>query len=85
MTHRDRTNTLLTGLGAACTTATVVIWARFNEPVNREVVHWDPAALPADWATRRDQWEFAHAASALLHLLGLSALLVSALRGLGRP
>ena len=46
LTHRDHTNTLLTGLGAACTAATLVIWARFNEPVNREVVHWDPAALP---------------------------------------
>jgi hypothetical protein len=81
----DRANALLTGIGAACTTATVVIWARFNEPVNREVVRWDPAALPEDWATRRDQWEFAHAASARLHIIGLSALILSALRARGQP
>ncbi len=85
LTPRDRATALLTGLGAACTASTVVIWARFNEPVNREVVRWDPAALPEDWAAQRDQWEFAHAASALLHTVGLSALLVSVLRTRGRP
>jgi hypothetical protein len=80
----DRANALLTGIDAACTTATVVIWAQFNEPVNREIVRWDPTALPDDWAARRDQWEFAHAASALLHIIGLSALIVNALRARGR-
>lgn len=83
--RRDRVNALLTGISAACTAATVVIWALFNEPVNREIVRWNPAALPEDWAARRDQWEFAHAVSALLHIIGLSALIVSALRVRRQP
>jgi hypothetical protein len=70
----------LTALSAACTAATVVIWACCNEPVNREVVTWSADALPHDWQQRRDQWEFAHAASAILHGVSVAALLVAALR-----
>jgi AcrR family transcriptional regulator len=71
---------LLTVAGAACSAATIGIWARFNEPVNREIATWNTAALPDDWRERRDQWEFAHATSAGLHAISLSALLVAALR-----
>jgi hypothetical protein len=35
--------------------------------------HW--ATMPADWETLRQRWEFAHAASALLNLSALIALL----------
>jgi hypothetical protein len=74
------TTARLTVLGATCTAATVALWARFNEPVNREIVTWWADALPADWQQRRDQWEFAHAASAVLHGVSMAALLVAALR-----
>jgi hypothetical protein len=81
---RDQRQTaLLTALSVACTAATVAIWARFNEPVNREIVTWQVDALPVDWQQRRDQWEFAHAASAGLHAVGQVALLVAALRDHG--
>jgi hypothetical protein len=69
----------LTLFDAVCAAATVAIWAIFNEPVNREIVDWRPDALPSDWAGRRDQWEFAHAASAAVHFGGLSALVAAAL------
>lgn len=69
----------LTTLGAACTVATVAIWARYNEPVNQEIAAWQSDALPANWAARRDQWEFAHATSAALHAAGYVALLAAAL------
>jgi hypothetical protein len=58
----------------------VAIWARCNEPVNREVVTWRTDALPDDWQQRRDQWEFAHAASAILHGVSVAALLAAVLR-----
>ena len=74
------TTARLTSLGAACTAATVAIWARFNEPVNREIAAWRADALPAGWRQRRDQWEFAHAASAILHGASLATLVVAALR-----
>ena len=80
LVRRRRPATLLTALGAACTATTVAVWARFNEPVNRELVEWQADALPTDWERRRDQWEFAHAASAVLHGIGLAMLLVAALR-----
>lgn len=60
---------------AVCSLATVGIWANANEPVNREIVHWDPEHLPSDWRERRDQWEFGHALTAMLHLVGFAALL----------
>jgi hypothetical protein len=76
-TRRVRSLCVFAGLAIA---ATVAIWRFANEPVNREVVTWRADALPADWEQRRDQWEFAHAASAVLHGVGLAALLAAALR-----
>jgi hypothetical protein len=83
LVRRHRAIALLTAAGAACTAATVAIWAGCNEPVNRELVEWQADALPADWERRRDQWEFAHAASAGLHAASQVALLVAALRDQG--
>lgn len=83
LVRKQRLTALLTALSAACTAATIAIWARFNEPVNCEIVTWQADALPADWEQRRDQWEFAHAASAGLHAAGAIALLVAALHGQG--
>jgi hypothetical protein len=79
LTRGSQTVARLTAAGVACTVATVAIWARGNEPVNREIVTWRADALPANWRDRRDQWEFAHAASALLHAVSLMALLIAAL------
>jgi len=70
---------LLTGLAAGATATTVAIWARFNQPVNREIGTWRADALPPNWAKRRDQWEYAHAASAACHAVSLAALTAAAL------
>jgi len=66
-------------VGAACSVTPVAIWARCNEPVNREVATWRADALPSDWAARRDQWEYAHLVSAGFHALGLGALIAATL------
>ena len=50
----------------------VLFWA-FNFPANRATDNW--TILPPDWETLRQRWEFAHAASALLNLGALIALL----------
>ena len=83
LVRERRTVALLTASGAACSVIPVALWARFNEPVNREIVTWQVDALPADWEQRRDQWEFAHAASAGLHAASQVALLVAARRDQG--
>jgi hypothetical protein len=79
LTRGRRDSVRLTAVSTVCTAATVAIWARFNEPVNREIVNWQADDLPIDWRQRRDQWEFAHAASALLHGVSLAALFGAAL------
>lgn len=65
----------------ACSLVTVAIWAIFNEPVNNEIADWDPDNLPSNWENRRDTWEFAHATSAGLHLVGFISLLTAVLNG----
>ncbi|MFN8593670.1 MAG: hypothetical protein U0031_19590 [Thermomicrobiales bacterium] len=78
--HTRRMTAVLTAIGAACTAATVAIWARCKEPVNRESHTWQADDLPANWRQRRDQWEFAHDTSAALHAAGFTALLAATLR-----
>jgi hypothetical protein len=79
LTRGSRQVDRLTAASVSCTAATIAIWARFNEPVNREIVTWRENTLPANWRERRDQWEFAHAASAVLHAISLVALLSAVL------
>jgi hypothetical protein len=76
---RRRSSAVLTGAAALGTVGTVAIWRFLNEPVNREVLAWRPDSLPPDWKQRRDQWEFAHAASAVVHALGLGSLIAATL------
>lgn len=48
-------------------------------PVNEAMAPLTPETLPADWMDLRNQWEYAHAARALLQLVGLGALVFSLL------
>jgi amino acid permease len=54
----------------------VVFWG-FVAPVNGATQNW--TALPADWEALRAQWEYSHAVRALLYVLALGALVMSAL------
>ena len=56
-----------------CILGTQVLFWAFNFPANRATDNW--TILPPDWETLRQRWEFAHAASALLNLGALIALL----------
>src|SRR5205085_3661166 len=62
-----------TVIALACVIGTQILFWAFNFPANRATDNW--ATLPADWETLRQRWEFAHAASALLNLAALIALL----------
>jgi hypothetical protein len=68
-----------TVLGAACVAAAhAIFWVRV-EPVNATLLPLTPQTLPADWASLRDQWEYSHAARAVLQLVGLAFLVTSVL------
>lgn len=46
-------------------------------PVNAAMAPLTAETLPANWSALRDQWEYAHAARAVLQLLGLGAIVMS--------
>ena len=54
----------------------VVFWG-FTAPVNRATENW--TMLPSNWEEQRAQWEYSHAARALLYVLAMGALVMSAL------
>lgn len=68
--------TLLGAIGLTLAHAVFWIWIA---PVNAELVPLSAQSLPAHWSALRDQWEYAHAARAVVELVVLAALLVSVL------
>lgn len=54
-------------------------WLIFVAPMNAAFATWLTQPVPADWTQYRNQWEYAHAAIALIKTLGLSCLFVSVL------
>jgi hypothetical protein len=54
--------------------AVIVIWS-FTFPANKQTANW--TTLPSDWEQLRVRWEYSHAASAVLTLLALVALIFS--------
>lgn len=66
-------------LAATCLVVThAIFWIRVA-PVNAILVPLAPAMLPPDWESLRNQWEFAHAARALLQIVALAALVIALL------
>ena len=57
--------------------ATVAIFFVWTEPANRATDYW--TTIPANWAALRQQWEYSHAASAILAFVALCAVTLSAL------
>src|SRR5262245_42794315 len=54
----------------------VAFWG-FTAPVNRATENW--TMLPANWEELRDRWEYSHAVRAVLYLLAMGTLVMSAL------
>jgi hypothetical protein len=69
----------LTLLGAVCLVAGLVVYFMFIEPANTAMRAMAIQAPPHDWDAWRRQWEYGHAVHFALHLMGFSALLLSAL------
>jgi hypothetical protein len=57
--------------------ATLVIFFTWTYPANQATSNW--TVVPADWQELRLQWEYAHAANAVLTFLALSAVTWSVL------
>ena len=61
-----------------CLVGTQVVFWSFTFPANRATANW--TALPDNWIALRTQWEYSHAASAILNLVALLAVILAVLR-----
>lgn len=68
--------TLLGALFLVASHAAFWVWVA---PVNEAMARLTPETLPADWMALSNQWEYTHAARAILQLVGLGALVFSLL------
>jgi hypothetical protein len=82
---RDQRVPFLLGLaGALCVAATLATFFVWVFPGNQATDNWVTA--PPNWERLRRRWEYGHAASALLTLLGLGLIVAASLaanRGAG--
>jgi hypothetical protein len=70
----------LTLVGAACQALALGIWLAFVRPVNNRVRGWTAMeSAPPEWTQLRRQWEYSHAARAVLTVAGFGALVISVL------
>ena len=58
-----------------CIVGTQVVFWTFTFPANQQTSNW--TVLPENWETLRMQWEYSHAASAVLNLIAFIALAFS--------
>jgi len=58
-----------------CIAASLLIFFAFTYPANQATRNW--TVLPEHWESLRRQWEYSHAAGAILYFLALAALVLS--------
>ena len=62
-----------------CIVATQAIFWTFTFPANQQTANW--TLLPDNWQELRMRWEYSHAASAMLNLAALIAVIIAVLKG----
>jgi hypothetical protein len=77
--RRRMPDLVFAAVALAAMVGTQIIFWTLTFPVNRITQNW--TVLPADWNPLRARWEYSHAASAVLELVAVIALLLLAARG----
>jgi hypothetical protein len=54
----------------------------FVHPANLTMAGWPLDAIPSDWTGWRDQWEYGHAARAILLTAALGGLVLSLVKAI---
>jgi hypothetical protein len=62
-----------------CIVATQAIFWTITFPANQQTANW--TLLPDNWQELRMRWEYSHAASAMLNLVALIAVIIAVLKG----
>ncbi len=70
----------LTATAAVCQVAAMAVFLVFVQPANQTMAAWSLDAIPPEWTSWRDQWEYGHAARAVLQTAALAALVLSVIR-----
>lgn len=68
---------LADGGAGACIAAALAVFFAFTFPANQATANW--TVLPDDWEALRRQWEYSHAAAAVLYVLAVALLTLSLL------
>lgn len=63
--------------GSVAVAATLVIFFAWIYPANQSTANW--TTVPQNWESLRRQWEYGHAANAILTFIGLCAVTCSVL------
>ena len=66
-----------TAAAAGCLVAAHGTFWTVVSPINAEMIRWPLDAIPENWTTARDRWEYGHAARACLLTGALAALVWS--------
>lgn len=66
--------------GAGCMAFVHLIFWIWVAPINTVMAQVSPDSLPLNWSSLRDQWEYAHACRAILHIMALAFLVLSILQ-----
>jgi hypothetical protein len=77
MQRRHVASFRLAMLAFLCMAATLAIFFLWTYPANVGTDFW--TTIPPNWDTLRDQWEYAHAANAVITFVALCALTLSVL------
>ena len=71
MVRRKRRTSVPALAALLCLAGSLVVFFTFTYPANQQTENW--TILPDDWQKLRSQWEYSHAAGAILYLIALSA------------
>ena len=81
--RRRRRSFWLTLIASICVATRLVVRFVLVSPANHQMSQWTtpplPETWPDTWLDTRRQWEFGHAVSAVLDLIGFAALIASVL------
>lgn len=61
-----------------CFIVSIAIFFVFTYPANKATINWTD--LPDDWQVLQKNWEYSHAARAILNLIGFSFLIITLLK-----
>ena len=75
--HRERTAFILALVGFVAMLANLAIFFTWTFPANQATANW--TTIPENWQALRDQWEYSHAANAVVTFSGFCAVALAVL------